>query len=465
MNRSHAIDRVTTYFDSGEFLAELACRVAYRTESEEAESGATLADYLEHEIAPSLRTLGFSARVVANPVAARGPFLVAHRHEGDDLPTVLTYGHGDVVRGQDARWRDGLGPWQVTVEGERWYGRGTADNKGQHTINLAALRAVLDARGGRLGFNVKMIFEMGEEMGSPGLRDICAALRDELAADVFIASDGPRATAGQPTVFLGSRGVVSFDLHVNLRDSAHHSGHWGGALRNPGVVLANAIASLVDGDGRVRVAALRPPPLPDAVRRALADVQVGGGPDDPTVDVDYGEPGLTPAERVFGWNTLEVLAFGAGNPAKPVSAIPGYASASCQLCYVVGTDCSDIEHVLRDHLDQHGFTCVEVDVTLRMAATRLDMTNPWVDWAARSVERTTGRAPTLLPNIGGAVPNDIFSDLLGLPTLWVPHSYPGCLQHAPDEHLLGPVAREGLRMMAGLFWDLGEAQAVPHIDC
>jgi len=55
------------------------------------------------------------------------------------------------------------------------------------------------------------------------------------------------------------------------------------------------------------------------------------------------------------------------------------------------------------------------------------------------------------------LPNDVFAEILGMPTLWVPHSYPGCSQHAPDEHLLGSVAREGLQIMAGLFWDLGDA--------
>ena len=68
---------------------------------------------------------------------------------------------------------------------------------------------------------------------------------------------------------------------------------------------------------------------------------------------------------------------------------------------------------------------------------------------------------TLLPNLAGSLPNDIFADQLGLPTLWVPHSYPACAQHAPNEHLLGSVAREGLAVMAGLFWDLGEAQGTP----
>lgn len=77
-------------------------------------------------------------------------------------------------------------------------------------------------------------------------------------------------------------------------------------------------------------------------------------------------------------------------------------------------------------------------------------------WAAASIERSTGLRPALLPNLGGSLPNDIFADLLGLPTLWVPHSYPACAQHAPNEHLLGSVAREGLAIMAGLFWDLGD---------
>ena len=59
-------------------------------------------------------------------------------------------------------------------------------------------------------------------------------------------------------------------------------------------------------------------------------------------------------------------------------------------------------------------------------------------------------------HLGGSIPNDAFSDILGMPTIWVPHSYPSCSQHAPNEHLLGSVAREALQIMAGLFYDLGQ---------
>jgi hypothetical protein len=94
-------------------------------------------------------------------------------------------------------------------------------------------------------------------------------------------------------------------------------------------------------------------------------------------------------------------------------------------------------------------------------ASRLDPEDPWVGFTARSIERTTGKAPTILPNLGGSLPNDSFLDVLGLRTIWIPHSYAGCSQHAPDEHMLAPIAREGLGAMAGLFWDLGEPDRPP----
>ena len=331
MNRDGAIARAAAYFDSGAFSRDLARRVACPTESQNAACAAELRAYLDDQIVPALAALGLSTRIVANPISGAPPLLIGERIESPSLATVLMYGHGDVVRGQDDHWSEGLSPWTVTQRGDQLYGRGTADNKGQHSINLGALAAVLAERGGRLGFNLKWLFEMGEEAGSPGLRRTARRReRDALAADVLIASDGPRLRADRPTLFLGSRGVANFDLVCRLRDGAHHSGNWGGLLRNPATVLAAAIASLVDGRGRILVAGLRPPPIPDAVRAALAEIEVGGGAGDPRIDADWGEPGLTPAERVFGWNTLEVLALrgrqrraaGQRDPARGARALP-----------------------------------------------------------------------------------------------------------------------------------------------
>ena len=458
MSRDAAIAAAERYFDAGGFVRDLARRVAIPSESQNAGGRDALRAYLEDEMRPTLEALGFACRLLPNP-SAGGPFLIADRTETASAPTVLGYAHGDVIRGLDGQWREGLSPWRLAERGERLYGRGTADNKGQHTINLGALAAVLATRG-RLGFNAKLLIETGEEVGSPGLRELCAAERTQLAADLFLASDGPRVAPERPTLFLGARGIVDFTLEVALREGAHHSGNWGGLLANPGIILAHAIASIVSARGAIRVREWVPGSLPNSVRAALADIAVDGGPGAPAIDRDWGEPGLSPAEKVFGWSSFDVLAFKTGNPEAPVNAIPPRAQAHCQIRYVVGTDPARFLEALRRHLDAAGFGMVRVAPAAsgRFAATRLDPDHPWVAWAAASIERTTGARPAILPNLGGSLPNDIFAELLGLPTVWVPHSYAGCAQHAPDEHLLKGVARQGLAMMAGLYWDLGEGR-------
>ncbi len=465
MDREAAIAQVERYFDDGRFFADLARRVAIPTESQNPDRADDLRRYLSDEMQRSYEQAGFRCRLFDNPAPGAGPFLLAERIEDDALTTVLSYGHGDVIRGQDASWRAGLDPWRLQLEGDRLYGRGTADNKGQHTINLAAVEAVLATRG-RLGFNLKILIETGEEVGSPGLRALCEQQRAALAADVLIASDGPRLRPDQPTIFLGARGAANMDLVVDLREGGHHSGNWGGLIANPGIILAHALASITGPRGEIRVPEWRPDSLTPSVRKALAGLQVDGGADGPQIDPDWGEPGLTPAERVFGWCSFEVLAFTCGTPDKPVNAIPPRASCHCQLRFVVGLDHSDIVAALQRHLDQAGFAMVTVTAARDgfFTATRLDPDHPWVRWTADSLQRTSGRPPAILPNLGGSLPNDIFADVLGLPTVWIPHSYASCSQHAPNEHMLAWVARDALRLMAGVVWDLGEGATVPRSE-
>jgi len=456
MTEQQAVDQAMRYFDSGEFQQLLARRIACVTESQRGDRDSELRHYLHGEIGPQLAALGFRLHFIDNPVAAQRPFLVATRIEAENLPTLLVYGHGDVVFGDDENWRDGLDPWRLTEEGDRWYGRGSADNKGQHCVNLAALEQVYHARGGRLGFNCKILFEMGEEISSPGLAELCQQQQALLRADLFIASDGPRVSAPRPTLFLGSRGAVNFRLTINARDNAYHSGNWGGLLSNPGTRLASAIASLVNAQGVLQVEALKPDSLSAAVRAILSDIEVGGMPGDPALDANWGEPGLTAAERLYGWNTLEVLAFETGNPARPMNAIPGTATAVCQLRFVVGTDWENLVAHVQAHLHTSGFDDVQVDFLRGSPATRLDPQSPLVAWALESLAVSSNKKPALLPNLGGSLPNEVFSDILGLPTLWVPHSYPACGQHGVNEHMLKSVAREGLQIMTRLLWQLGE---------
>ena len=463
MTRQAAIQRATSVFDDGSFKESLRQRIERPTESQNPSRAAELPAYLTHELQPALEAMGFECQLISHP-KAKAPFLFAQRLESTNLPTVLGYGHGDVIRGLESEWREGVSPWALTELDGRWYGRGIADNKGQHSVNLQAMACVLAERG-HLGFNAKFIIEMGEETGSPGLKEVCAEHAELLKADLLIASDGPRLRADRPTIFLGSRGCINFDLSIDSRAGAHHSGNWGGLISNPGIQLAHAIASLVSEQGEIKVPEWRPKFLPDAVRRVLADCEVDGGANGPQIEPEWGEPGLSPAERVFGWCSFEVLAFKTGNPENPVNAIPPRAKATCQLRFVVGIDSTDILDALRRHLDLHGFGYVQIAAARDeiFKATRIDPDDAWVTWAAKSLQTTTQKKPAILPNLGGSLPNDIFTDVLGLKTIWVPHSYPGCSQHAPNEHLPPELLKEALQVMTGLYWDLGTAET-PYLS-
>lgn len=455
MTREAAISAALDTLASGRFKADLARRVAMPTVSREEAHHPDLQRYLDVELAPVFARLGFEQRQFRRDPAPGG-FLLASRIEDAALPTVLMYGHGDVVSGVPEMWSAGLKPFELTERDGVWYGRGTADNKGQHSVNLAALEAVL-AVNGRLGFNLKVLIEMGEEYGSPGLADLVAENRAAFAADMLIASDGPRIGRAQPTIFLGARGGLNIHLEVVAREGYHHSGNWGGLLANPGVELAHAIAALIGPTGECLLPELTPGRIPADVKAALARCSIETSPGDPGLDPWWGAPGLTQAERVYGWSTLEVMEIEVGNIARPLYAIPPWAKARLQLRHPVGVDTDAVLPAVRRKLDAAGLQRVRIVPAPDAAfpASRSALTDPWVQFATASIERTLGTPPVLLPNLGGSLPNTIFTDTLGLPTIWVPHSYPGCRQHGADEHLPVSIVHEGLAMMAGIYWDLG----------
>ncbi|MGJ7538543.1 MULTISPECIES: M20 family metallopeptidase [unclassified Variovorax] len=462
MSRINAIDGARSALRNGRYEAVLTQRVAIQTVSQDPQKQSQLHAYLA-QLCADLEPLGFKCEVHPNPNPAGGPILVASRHEADNLKTLLCYGHADVVVGMDDQWTNGRSPWRLAREGDRLYGRGTADNKGQHTLVLLALEEVMRARGQRLGYNVKLLIDTCEETGSIGLREFCEEHRDMLKADFLIASDGPRISVDQPTFYLGTRGVYSFDLECNLREGGLHPGNWGGIIANPAVLLSHAIAALIEVNGRVAARGVLPHNVPASVGAALRDCRIEPGPGAPAVDRNWGEPGLSPEERLFGWAALEVLAMGAGNPEKAVNAIPGKAVARCQIRYTVDCDHHGFLGAIQARLAAVGLTQVRARHTPERGAfpaTRLDPAHPFAVWAGASVQETLGIKPSIMPNAGGTLPNDCFAVVLGLPTLWVSHSYPGCCQHAPDEHVLLPLIDDGLAMMAGLFWDLSEYASV-----
>ena len=168
--------------------------------------------------------------------------------------------------------------------------------------------------------------------------------------------------------------------------------------------------------GRILVTGLLPPPMPQSVRRALADIEPGE-PDGPGDRSPLGRAGTdSPPSGSSAGTRSKCSAFRTGNPDRPVNAIPPRATAHLQLRFVAGCDWRTFVPVIRTHLDTRGFAKVD-DAAVRlepMAATRLDPDHPWVQWAAASIAATTGSRPAILPNLGGSLPNDCFADVLAI---------------------------------------------------
>jgi hypothetical protein len=156
-----------------------------------------------------------------------------------------------------------------------------------------------------------------------------------------------------------------------------------------------------------------------------------------------------------GLATCDALADEAGRR----RLVAGNARTRVQVRYTVDVKAETIVPVLRAHLDAHGLGVVQIVQLTECDAFPASRTDPYDAWArlfARSMHQTAGRPPTIIPNIGASGPSEYFKQVLGVSAMWIPHSYGGCGQHGPDEHGLGSLFRDGLGLMAGVFWDIGE---------
>src|SRR5207237_8349353 len=126
-----------------------------------------------------------------------------------------------------------------------------------------------------------------------------------------------------------------------------------------------------------------------ATRPALADVRVEPTADAPARSPDWGEEGLSPAERLYAWNTLEVLSLSAGNISSPANAIPGQARAVLQLRFVIGTRIEEVAGAIQRHFDRHGLSMVRAKATQSFAASRTDLGSPCIESTKKSIRPTT----------------------------------------------------------------------------
>ncbi|MGH9068205.1 MAG: dipeptidase [Acidimicrobiales bacterium] len=382
-------------------------------------------------------------------------------HAGPGAPTALVYGHHDVqpVDPEEAWTSPPFEP--VVVDGE-CRARGAIDDKGQVLYQVEAVRGLLESTGA-LPVNVKLLVEGEEESGSPHFEDLLRRHADRLGCDVVVVSDTGMWAADVPSVCVGMRGLVAFDVAVRTGRIDLHSGSFGGAVPNPAHVLASLVASLHDGDGRVTVPgfydAVRP--LSEAERASFAALPFDEDAWRATAGVGVltGEAGRTTLERVWSRPSCDVVGLTVGYAGEGVKTIvPAQGRVKVTFRLVADQDPAEVEASFRAFVDAQVPVGVEAEVTAHggVAPALTPVDHPGVGALCRAIESVWG-TPPLFTREGGSGPEESLGRVLAAPVLFLGVGLPGDRIHAPNERMVMDQFWKGLLAAGQLWHELGRA--------
>ena len=389
-------------------------------------------------LAAELRRIG-AQRVEVSETGGH-PIVVAERIEDPNLPTIVIYGHYDVQPGDPLDlWK--TSPFEPIVRDGRMLGRGSADDKGQILIHLAALEALLSTRG-KLPVNVKYLFEGEEESSSVNLERWMAANPERCSGDAVIISDSGFFDGNRPALTVGLRGITYMQVDVRNSDVDLHSGSYGGAVINPANALASMIASLHDENRHVTV----PGFYDDVVeltsddRAAFAALPFNEASYLAGIDAKatQGEAGFSTVERRGARPTLDVNGIWGGftgDGSKTIIPAHAHAKISCRL--VTAQDPAKI--------------ALQVEAALKAAAPRglqvevqnlgngypflTPLGDPYLSAAANALKETFGADPFYIRE-GGSIPiAALFQRELSLPVVLLGFTPPDDNAHAPNESM------------------------------
>ena len=389
-------------------------------------------------LAAELRRIG-AQRVEVSETGGH-PIVVAERIEDPALPTIVVYGHYDVQPGDPLDlWK--TSPFEPIVRDGRMLGRGSADDKGQILIHLAALEALLSTRG-KLPVNVKYLFEGEEESSSVNLERWMAANPERCSGDAVIISDSGFFDGNRPALTVGLRGITYMQVDVRNSDVDLHSGSYGGAVINPANALASMIASLHDENRHVTVPGFYDDVVeltPDD-RAAFAALPFNEASYLAGIDAKatQGEAGFSTVERRGARPTLDVNGIWGGftgDGSKTIIPAHAHAKISCRL--VTAQDPARI--------------ALQVEAALKAAAPRglqvevqnlgngypflTPLGDPYLSAAASALKETFGADPLYIRE-GGSIPiAALFQRELALPVVLLGFTPPDDNAHAPNESM------------------------------
>jgi acetylornithine deacetylase/succinyl-diaminopimelate desuccinylase-like protein len=373
------------------------------------------------------------------PTAGHPAVFGEYTGAGPEKPTVLVYGHYDVV---PASREDGWStdPFHPVVKDGKVWARGATDDKGQLFIHVKAFESFLKAAGGS-PVNLKFLLEGEEEVSSPNLLPLLLDHKDLFAADACVISDSSMPSIDRPAVLHSLRGMTYIEVHVEGPHDDLHSGFYGGAVHNPALALSQIIAGLFNPDNSIAVPGFYDDvvALTDGERAEIAkwamteqELLTATG-----VPAQWGDQTWTITERVSARPTLEVNGFGSGwTGPGPKTIIPAKAMAKISCRLVGNQNPQRIYELLKAHIEGTASPTVKVSVNLITTGdpALIDFHIPAMQAALRAYETAWGHRPNFTRG-GGSIPivADIYNKL-NIPVVMMGYGLDTDGLHGTNEH-------------------------------
>lgn len=366
------------------------------------------------------------------------PVVYAEKIIDSNLPTVLVYGHYDVMPVDPIdEWKSQ--PFEPEIRDGKIYARGADDDKGQSFIHAKAFELMVKTN--TLPCNVKFMIEGEEEIGSQSLTKWCAKNKKLLQADIILLSDTSMIDKDVPSITCGLRGLAYLEVEVKSANRDLHSGLYGGAVANPINVLSKMIASLTDSKGRVKVKEFYKDviKLSEIERKELNKAPFNLKEYKKSLDIAdiCGEEGYTTIERTGIRPTLDVCGIWGGYTGEGAkTVIPSTAHAKISMRLVPNQNHLKIAQLFQKHFESIAPKCVKVKVTnLHGGQGYVSPTDsPAYKAASRALQDVYGKKPIPVRS-GGSIPIiSTFEEILGIKSIMMGFGLGSDAIHSPNEN-------------------------------
>ena len=405
------------------------------------------------------------------------PLLLAEKKIHDDLKTILIYLHLDGQPVDITRWNqeDAFKPvfkknekgifieddWnkiasynysELDDKDIRIFARSSSDAKGPVMMLIQALK-FMKLKNIDQEFNIKLIMDFEEEIGSPSLPSAVEVHKEKLESDALLIFDGPQHASGLPTLNFGNRGISSITLKTYGPIVPQHSGHFGNYAPNPVFRMSNILSSMKDENGIVKIKGYYDGiNITDEVKEYLDAVPDNEDEMKDKMEFKTPESVGNSYQEAIQYPSLNVRGIRSGWVGSEVRTIvPSECIAEIDVRLVIETDGYKLHDLIKKHIESLGYIVTDKEPSKEMRlkydkivrfnsrvsypAFRTDINSDLGIWLKDVMVKTFGKEPVLKRTSGGSVPISPFVNTLNIPAVGVPTVNKDNNQHSPNENI------------------------------